>query len=313
MTVTPAILLLAALLSSAVQQSTATTDDPCGRAADDVAEMLHDMSPTGTRGVHSRVANASTLFRMRRRTEALTALDNALALFDLTRRRLTAAAERERVGDAIGGLRRCIGTSTPPLPATLTVRTYLEDERRADAKGAPAAAGALVRINEMAVGHTAAGGIFKGRVPSGVLRVTAEVPPSQAGAADVTLAPGAVGVASIVLQSSKEIAEETPLVVAEADGGILSASARTFTLTFVPSTGVVTIRKINEINLLGLEGNSDADLTRMFKVERGAIAAVDPAEVIRTIRARSSGLVVLSVDASDGTTVHASRVEFRIE
>jgi hypothetical protein len=51
----------------------------------------------------------------------------------------------------------------------------------------------------------------------------------------------------------------------------------------------------------------------MFKVERGAIVAMDPTKVMATIRARRNGLVVLSVQASDQATIHASRVEFRIK
>ncbi|MCA1560083.1 MAG: hypothetical protein LC804_07395 [Acidobacteria bacterium] len=111
--------------------------------------------------------------------------------------------------------------SAAPALATLTVRTYEEDDTVADGRGAPAAAGALVRIDETAVGRTGAGGIFRGRVPSGAVRVTAEIAPSEGGEAYVNLAPGGAGAVSIVLQSSKEVTEETPLVVAEAAGGIL--------------------------------------------------------------------------------------------
>jgi hypothetical protein len=107
--------------------------------------------------------------------------------------------------------------------------------------------------------------------------------------------------------------EETPLVVAEADGGSLSASTRALTLKFVGASGIVRIRTIREIDIMGNEGESEADLTRMFKVERGAIVAMDPTKVMATIRARRNGLVVLSVQASDQATIHASRVEFRIK
>lgn len=81
----------------------------------------------------------------------------------------------------------CVGASAPTAPAqaTLTVRTYVEDER-ADGKGAP--------------------------VPSGSLRVTAEIPASEAGEANVSLSPGGAGAVLIVLQSSKEVTEETRLV-----------------------------------------------------------------------------------------------------
>jgi hypothetical protein len=95
---------------------------------------------------------------------------------------------------------------------------------RHDPQPADNSRGALVRVDGMAISRTKAGGIFTERVPSGSLRVTAEVPPSEAGEAEIDVHPGAAGSAAIVLQSSKEVTEETLLVVAEADGGVLSGS-----------------------------------------------------------------------------------------
>jgi hypothetical protein len=316
MTAPTAVLsLVAALWSSALQQpvNDGTREPPCARAHETVNSTLHDISPMGTRAVRKGIDDANILFRMHRKKQATASLEAALAWFGTTRNRLTTTAERESVRTAVDRLRQCLAASTAPAQPTLTVHTYVEDDRVADGKGAPAAPGALVRVDGMAIGRTKVGGIFTGRVPSGSLRVTAEVPPSEAGEAEVDLRPGAAGSASIVLQSSKEVTEETPLVVAEADGGMLSASARALTLKFVGASGTVRIRTIDEIDLLGNEGNSEADLTRMFKVEGGAIVAIDPTKVIATIRARGNGLVVLSVQASDQTTIHASRVEFRIE
>ncbi len=146
-----------------------------------------------------------------------------------------------------------------------------------------------------------------------MLRVTAEIPPSIWGEESVSLAPRGAGAVSIVLQSSKEVTEETPLVVAEADGGILSAASRTLTLRFIAPKGTVKIRTIDEIDLLGPEGNIQEDLRSMFSIADGVMVAVDAAKVIRIIRARSAGLVELSVEASDQELIHASRVEFRIE
>jgi hypothetical protein len=51
----------------------------------------------------------------------------------------------------------------------------------------------------------------------------------------------------------------------------------------------------------------------MFSIAGGAMVALDAAKVIRTMRARSAGLVMVSVQASDQKLIHASRVEFRIE
>jgi hypothetical protein len=194
----------------------------------------------------------------------------------------------------------------------LVVHTYVEDDRVADGRGGAAGPGALVRIDGLPVGRTGAGGVFEGRVPSGSVRVTAEIPPSEAGEAHVSLPPAGAGKASIVLQSSKEVTEETPLLVSEAVGGVLPAGARSLTLKFVPPVGTVRIRRIHEIDLLGPEGNVVEPLASMFTLKDGAIVAVDGAKVVASLRARSSGPIVLRVEASDGTVVHASRVEFGI-
>ena len=90
-----------------------------------------------------------------------------------------------------------------------------------------------------------------------------------------------------MLDSSKDVTEETPLVVAEAKGGVLSAASRTLTLTFIGPNGRVSTRKIDEINLLGPEGNIDEELTTMFTIAGGAIVAIDPAKVIGIIRTRA--------------------------
>ena len=139
-------------------------------------------------------------------------------------------------------------------------------------------------------------------------------PPSEAGQVDVSLEPGSSGAVTIVLDSSKDVTEETPLVVAEAKGGVLSAASRTLTLTFIGPKGRVSTRKIDEINLLGPEGNIDEELTTMFTIAGGAIVAIDPGKVIGIIRTRGAGPVVLSVQAFDSQEIiHASRVEFRME
>ena len=58
-------------------------------------------------------------------------------LLGLTRGRLMTSAEREGIHTAIGDLRRCIGTSLAPALATLTVRTYEQDDRSPMGRGHP--------------------------------------------------------------------------------------------------------------------------------------------------------------------------------
>ena len=286
---------------------------PCQDAVDIATRALHDSSPVGTRAIRSQIDDAFVLFRLGRTDEAKTALASALSLLDVTRRRLMTAAERDGVGRAVDALRGCMEASPAPPLATLTVHTYEEDDRAPDGRGIPAEPGALVRIDGTPVGRTARGGMFEGSVPSGSLHVTAEIPPSGWGEAFVDLAPGGAATVSIVIQSSKEITEETPLVLVEAEGGLLSAAARTLTLQFIAPDGAVRISRIDDIDLLRPEGDILEPLAPMFTLADGAIVAVDAAKVIRTIQARRTGPVVLAVSAADGELSHASRLEFRIE
>lgn len=175
------VLALAAAVSlNALQLPVAggRPEGPCREARDVAIYMLHEISALGTRAVRNRIDSAFVLFRLGKTSEAKTSLDSAQALLEVTRRRLMTLAERDSVRNAVDELRRCINTSTAPALATLTVRTYEQDDRVADGRGGPAERGALVRVDEMPVGRTGARGTFTGRVPSGSLRVTAEIPPS---------------------------------------------------------------------------------------------------------------------------------------
>jgi hypothetical protein len=295
------------------QSSGGTPVAPCAESRAAATDALHDLSPVGTRPVRLGTDRAFVLFRMGRTKEAQVSLASALTLLDLTRGRLMTSAERERVHAAIGDLRHCLATSAAPALARLTVRAYEQDDRVPDGRGA-AASGALVRIDGMPVGRTRAGGIFTGRVPSGLVLVSAEIPPSEAGWAEVTLAPRGAGAVSIRLESSKDVTEETPLVIAEAKGGLLSAASRALTLRFIAPKGTVHIETIGEIDLLGPDGNSEAALTPMFRVAGGAIVALDAGKVIASMRARRAGPLVLLLEAYDRQgVIHPSLVEFRIE
>jgi len=106
------------------------------------------MSAVGTRGVRNRIDSAFVLFRLGQTNAARASPRSALALLDVTHRRLMTLDERDSARNAVDGLRRCIETSTAPPAATLTVRTYEEDERVAGGRGAPAEPGALVRVDE---------------------------------------------------------------------------------------------------------------------------------------------------------------------
>ena len=297
---------------SAFQQPVGSQDIPCRETRDAATYALHKMSPLGTRLIRDRIDGAHVQFRLRRTNEAKASVDSALSLLDITHGRLMTSDDRDSIRTAVGEFRHCIGTSTAPPLATLTVRTYEEDDRVADGRGKAAEAGALVRIDGFPVGRTGARGIFRGPAPSGPLQVTAEIPPSEWGEGFVDFPPRGAGAVSVVLQSSKEVTEETPLIVAEARGGVLSATERTLTLKFI--SPAVMVHGIDEIELLGPEGNLEVDLKPLFTIANGAMVALDAAKVIAIMRAHRAGPLVVTAQAWEKHGVsHSSRVEFRIE
>jgi hypothetical protein len=309
------ILVMAAASCGAFRQaaSDALRESTCTDAREAATDALQKISILHTRMVRNSIDTAVTVFRAGRAKEAVRSLDFALEVLDLTRRRLMKVDERQNVRNLVGRLRRCMETSVSPAPATLTVRTYEQDDRMADGRGGPARPGAIVRVDGMPVGRTAAGGIFSGTVPSGSVRVTAEIPPSESGEETISLGPGGAGEVSIRLHDSKEVTEETPLMVAEADGGILSGASPTLTLRFITADGAVRLQRLEQVDLIDTDGNLLQDLTSMFSLADRAIVAVDAAKVIRIMQAPSANTVVVRVQATDQDSIHAADVDFRIQ
>jgi len=128
------VLLSAAPSFNAFQQTGTLDAPPCEKALEAASDALQDISALHTRVVRNRIDRAVMLFRAGKVKEAGASLDFALALLDLTRKRLMSFEERERVHQAVDELRHCIDTSTAPAMATLTVRTYEQDDRAADGR-----------------------------------------------------------------------------------------------------------------------------------------------------------------------------------
>lgn len=190
--------LAAAAAFGTLQRPASRADIPCREPRDAAIHALHELSPIGTRPVRNKINGAFVQFRLHRTNEATVSIDSALSLLEVTRGRLMTSDERAGVRNAIGEMQRCIDRSTAPPLSTLTVRTYEQDDRVADGRGAPAEPDALVRVDEFPVGRTGAGGMFRGLVPSGPLRVTAEIPPSEWGEAAIDLPPRGVRAVSAV-------------------------------------------------------------------------------------------------------------------
>ena len=252
------------------------------------------MSPVGPRFVRNSIDRAFVQFRLHRTNEAKASLDSALSLLDVTRGRLMTSDERDSIRNAVDQLRRCMDRSTAPPLATLTVHTYEEDDAWRTAEGrplrpAPSCASTSRQWDAPVLGAFLAVQRRRGRCESLL------IPPNESGEAFLELQPRGAGTVSMVLHSSKEVTEETPLIVVEARGGMLSAAERTFTLKCIAPA--VSIRGIDQIDLLGPQGNLEVDLTPLFSIADGAMVAVDAAKVIGIVRAHSARTLVLLVQA----------------
>src|SRR5215218_8903272 len=110
---------------------------------------------------------ASALFRFRRTKEAVQQIDRVHIRLGGTWGQRVPAAVRHETLNAIAVFRDCVATARPPAFATLTVRTFKEDETKPDNRGQQAGAGVLIRVEDERVGQTGRDGTLTVQVPSG--------------------------------------------------------------------------------------------------------------------------------------------------
>jgi hypothetical protein len=261
------------------------------------------------------VARAMTLFRLHRRDETLLKLDSAVKKWpgpwggDVPRDR----RQHERVIAAIERFRTCIAMNDPPATSTLTIRTYERDERAPRGRGRRPEGITYIDVDGIRVGQTGTDGAVTLRVPSGTIHLTATLYPSSWAEEFVTLEPGSSRTVSIVLDDSKEPAEDTDLELVEAVDDIIPSASRSFTLRFMRDDEPVQIARIWEVDLMDRDGNIDGALDKLFEIRDGAIAAIDPGAVFDAMAKRSAETVTLSVQASDtADRTHANHVQFRV-
>ncbi len=245
---------------------------------------------------------AMTLFRFNRQRESRAMLDAAARKVRGAWRWRLPHDLRSEVTQDIDAFRDCVATTKPAPLGTLTVRT-----RGADV---PAM---TVSVDAIAIGRTSRNGTITARVPSGVIRVTAERTPSWWGSEYVSIRPGRPATVSIAIDDGKEVSEETPLVLAEAVDDIVPASTTSFTLKFMRAGRLVPIVSIQQIDLDDPDATSIPGLAELFTVSQGAILARNTSALFDALAPDLDRTISLLVVATDSAEVfHANRIAFRV-
>ena len=245
---------------------------------------------------------AMTLFRFNRQRESRAMLDAAARKVRGAWRWRLPHDLRSEVTQDIDAFRDCVATTKPAPLGTLTVRTRGMD--------VPAM---TVSVDAIAIGRTSRNGTITARVPSGVIRVTAERTPSWWGSEYVSIRPGRPATVSIAIDDGSEVSEETPLVVAEAIDDIVPASTTSFTLKFMRAGRLVPIVSIEQIDLDDPDATSIPGLAELFTVSQGAILARKTSALFDALAPDLDRTISLLVVATDSAGVfHANRIAFRV-
>jgi len=313
---TGAVLLsIAAQSGGAVKAAPRRAEDACTRQRDDALAVAGGANDAETRSLVRRIQNAFALFRFHRAKAAQAQLEGAVRQLenrpDLFRSRAGPTAK------ALEAMRSCVSTTQAPGLATLNIRVFRLDGGSLDALGARGGAGVYVRVEDIPVGRTAAGGTLRVQIPSGRVTVTAVVPSTAKGVQPVTIEPGGSLSVSVGLDGDGDVFEETDVAVGEAVNGVLPANAPSLTLKFTDGDRLVRVVTGAEVKLLDSSDGVQQNLSPLFTVKAGAIVARDARTVLAAVRppnderATTVRLHVQGVDA-DGFT-HGNVVEFRVQ
>ena len=258
------------------------------------------------------VHRAMTLFRLNQQKEALRELDSALKTVSGPWRWRVPSDRLKDLAKDLDTFRRCIARTDPPEMGTLTVDTFLFEPEAPEERGRPIA-GATVKVEDMPVGQTGEDGTLTMRVPSGRLRINAELAPTMWGEGYVTVTPGGSERISLQVDPEKEVSEDTDLVLAEAVDDIIAVTSPSFTLKFMRGDRSAPVVRVGSIGLIDREGNFEGNLEELFTVTNGAVTATRTAEVFDSLARHAGGTITLSVYAQDAAErTHEARVRFRI-
>ncbi len=310
-------MIAAALLLAALplfgQESPALPAGTCGSELAAAEAPLARIPPLDRDRLARGVRRATVLFRFRRTKEAIRQLDRVHSRLGGKWGDRVPAGVRDETLNAIAGFRGCVSTARPPAFATLTVRTFKEDETKPDYRGRHAGAGVMVRVEDERVGRTGRDGTLTAQVPSGPILVTAIIPPSQFGYESLTLRAGGAATVSLILQSDAEPGDEIDLDLVEAEDDVLQHTVKSFTLRFTRDGIAVPVTHDEEVKVLTPEGTTASYLDDLFTIRNGAVVADDVARVLAALGAYTAP-IILRVTASDkDELVYYGTVAFRIE
>ncbi len=309
------VVTIAATLACQALTPPATAQDVC-QPYYDAALAAIDSQAIGQgvqQKLRTKVENAWRMYRFDQPTKnSLKQLDVALRQLESPPTKTLSPSARAALSEAIRALRGCLAGAPPPNTATLIVRAHQLDETAPDLFGAPVP-GAYVRVDGEPVGQTGADGSLTVQVPAGAIAVKVIVPSFSEGQASVNLPPGATDEVRILLDDSKEVVESTRLRLVEAPEDILPQSFASFTLEFFSDKTVVPLVRIEQVDLLDLDGNVAASLDSYFSLSAsGAIVATNVAGLRSVLAGETQAVSVRAqgVDALGFT--HADTVRFRM-
>jgi hypothetical protein len=261
-------------------------------------------------GLPFDAARARTLFRFHRQQEAIRDLDAGRAMVRGPWRWRIPADLRQEITSELDALRNCLATTKPPRLATLTVRFLGHTE---DASRMVPQAGARVHVNGISIGRTNRDGRLAVRVPSGPIEVSAEIPISHAGFAEVDLPPGRSGSVEITLSDGKEVAEPSTLVFAQAVDDIVPVTARSMTPRFMQDSRLAPVASIDQIDVVDDQGDFRTDLTKHFSVAGGELVATSAVRVFEVLRPYFGKTIILQVQAmTSSSAMHQGKTAFRV-
>lgn len=272
-------------------------------------------SPTLPNGDRLELSRALNLFRFHRRKEAVATIDAALKTAAGPWRHRVPPDERKEIIAGLVAFRKCVATSPMPALSTLRVHvTRLEADDTANDVREATAAGATVLVEGWPVGVTDTDGSLIVQVPSGEIRLTAQIPRTEWGENYVTLAPGESGTVSIGLHEGKEVTEDSELVLLEAIDDIIPASSPSFTLQFMRDGMAVPLA---EIQMIELRDRNDSwfapDIDKLFVLTDGTLAVTDTTALFGAMADRFDETITVRVDAVDRDGLgHADAVRFRV-
>lgn len=247
-------------------------------------------------------------FRFHRRGAALARLKSLDARLQGEYGQRLPDQKRTALVASVGELRDCFRRSDPAPLADATVRVFIGSETAPDHRGPGAGQGVLLVLDDIIAGRTRSDGTLTLRVPSGPIRIRAEVHGDNGamGEAAADLAPGARAEVPIILGEGSHPAYQTELVLLEAVHDMVPLSSRTFTLQFLENGAAVPIAGLVDAELLDADLREQEYLTEWFRAARAQIVARNAPDLLAKLPKDS--WMYLSVTGRDTTGVHRHNI-----